>query len=71
MRLIGWTARGFDAVVSNVDDVVRRIVPRLIPGAIIVVHQGREHSSRVIERVIAAVKERGYAFVIPADDDLV
>lgn len=71
MRLIGWTARGFDAVVSNLDHVVRRIVPRLTPGAIIVVHQGRDHSSRVIERVIAAVKEQGYAFTIPENNHLV
>lgn len=70
MRLIGWSARGFDAVLSNVDDVVRRIVDRLTPGAIIVLHQGREHSSHAIARVIAAVKERGYAFRIPPDDEL-
>jgi peptidoglycan/xylan/chitin deacetylase (PgdA/CDA1 family) len=67
MRLIGWTARGFDAVVSDPEQVVARILPDLQPGAIIVLHQGREHSLRVLERVIVALKERGYAFVIPDD----
>ena len=43
----------------------RRILPHLRPGAIIVLHQGREHSLRVLEHVIVALKERGYAFVIP------
>lgn len=71
MRLIGWTARGFDAVVSDPEDVVGRIVPKLIPGAIIVLHQGREHSLRVLERVIVALEERGYAFVIPTDAQLI
>jgi len=70
MRLIGWTARGFDAVRTDIDEILRRILPHLAPGAIIVLHQGRPHSLRVLERVIAAVKERGYTFVIPEDDRL-
>jgi peptidoglycan/xylan/chitin deacetylase (PgdA/CDA1 family) len=70
MRLIGWTARGFDAVVSDPEQVVARIMPNLEPGAIIVLHQGREHSLRVLERVIVTLKQRGYAFVIPADSQL-
>lgn len=70
MRLIGWTARGFDAVVSDPEEVVSRIVPKLVPGAIIVLHQGRDHSLRVLERVIIGMKERGYSFVIPLDEQL-
>jgi peptidoglycan/xylan/chitin deacetylase (PgdA/CDA1 family) len=70
MRLIGWTARGFDAVVSDPEQIVARILPDLRPGAIIVLHQGREHSLRVLERVIVALQERGYAFVIPDDAQL-
>lgn len=67
MPLIGWTARGFDAVGSDVERIVERLVPQLAPGAILVLHQGREHSLRVIERVIAAIQERGYALVVPDD----
>ncbi|HEX7830810.1 MAG TPA: polysaccharide deacetylase family protein [Thermoanaerobaculia bacterium] len=71
MRLIGWTARGFDAVVSDAEEILSRILPKLVPGAIIVLHQGRDHSLRVLERVIVGLKERGYAFVIPTDAQLV
>ena len=70
MRLIGWTARGFDAVIGDPEQVLARILPNLAPGAIIVLHQGREHSLRVLERVILAGKERGYTFVIPDDAQL-
>jgi len=70
MRLIGWTARGFDAVVSDSDQVAARILPKVDPGAIIVLHQGHEHSLRVLERVIVALEERGYTFVIPDDAHL-
>jgi peptidoglycan/xylan/chitin deacetylase (PgdA/CDA1 family) len=71
MRLIGWTARGFDAVVTDPEQIVNRILPHLQPGAIIVLHQGREHSLRVLERVIVELTGRGYAFVIPRDEQLV
>ncbi|HEV3483782.1 MAG TPA: polysaccharide deacetylase family protein [Vicinamibacterales bacterium] len=67
MRLIGWTIRGFDAVLDDVDEIAARMLPRLEPGAILVLHQGRPHSLRALDRVIAAVKERGYALVIPDD----
>lgn len=70
MRLIGWTARGFDAVSSDAEEILGRILPHLRPGAILVMHQGREHSPRVLEHLIGAVRERGYAFVIPPDDAL-
>jgi peptidoglycan/xylan/chitin deacetylase (PgdA/CDA1 family) len=70
MRLIGWTARGFDGVLSDPEQVLARILPHLTPGAIIVMHQGREHSLRVLERVIVEVKGRGYEFVIPENGQL-
>jgi peptidoglycan/xylan/chitin deacetylase (PgdA/CDA1 family) len=70
MRLIGWTARGFDAVVGDPEQVLTRILPNVSSGAIIVLHQGREHSLRVLEKVIVALDERGYSFVIPADEQL-
>ena len=70
MRLVGWTARGFDAVAGDPAQILARILPDLAPGAIVLLHQGREHSLRVLETVIAALQERGYAFVIPSDEQL-
>lgn len=70
MRLIGWTARGFDAVVTDPDRIVARILPDLRPGTIILLHQGCDHSLRALERAIVAIQERGYAFVIPEDAQL-
>ena len=70
MRLIGWSVRGFDATRSDVEKVASRIVPRLEPGAIVVMHQGREWSLRCIERVIGQAQQRGYRFVIPDEGAL-
>jgi peptidoglycan/xylan/chitin deacetylase (PgdA/CDA1 family) len=70
MRLIGWTARGFDAVLTDPAEIAARIVPSIAPGGIIVLHQGRAHSLATLERVITTLTEQGYAFVIPADEQL-
>ena len=70
MRLIGWTARGFDAIRVDPTRVAARILRRVEPGAIIVMHQGRPHSLTCIERVVDDLRGSGYSFVIPADDRL-
>lgn len=70
MRLIGWSVRGFDTVGDDAERVVRRIAPRVRPGAIVVLHQGRAISPRCIARVVDELRARGYTFVIPADDRL-
>lgn len=70
MRLIGWSVRGFDAVISDPAEVSRRIVPHLAPGSIIVLHQGRSYSTDVLSRVIDDAHSLGYRFVIPDDGRL-
>jgi peptidoglycan/xylan/chitin deacetylase (PgdA/CDA1 family) len=67
MRLIGWSVRGFDAVANDIDDIVRRIVPHVVPGAIVVLHQGRAISIPCIARVVDELRAGGYSFVIPDD----
>jgi peptidoglycan-N-acetylglucosamine deacetylase len=70
MRLIGWSVRGFDSVRSNPDQVAARIMSRVAPGAIIVMHQGWPHSLRCIQRVVDEIQKNGYSFVIPSDNRL-
>jgi peptidoglycan/xylan/chitin deacetylase (PgdA/CDA1 family) len=65
LTLVGWTVRGFDSIESDCEKVAARIVPHVDSGAIVVMHQGREHSIRCIERVIGELQQRGYSFVIP------
>lgn len=70
MRLIGWTSRGFDAVITDPETIAKRVLRDVQPGAILLMHQGLAHSLPSLERVIAALRGEGYAFVIPADDAL-
>lgn len=66
LRLIAFSARAYDAVVSDPERIARTIASQVKPGAIIVLHQGREWSLRAIERTIEEVRALGYDFVIPA-----
>jgi len=70
LPLIGWSVRGFDSFGDNVERVVRRIVPRVSAGSIIVMHQGRGFSVACVSRVVDELQARGYSFVIPAAERL-
>jgi peptidoglycan/xylan/chitin deacetylase (PgdA/CDA1 family) len=70
LRLIGWSVRGFDATRDAEEDVVRRIVPRVHAGSIVVMHQGRTWSVRTISRVVAELQSLGYVFAVPEDSRL-
>src|ERR1051326_2080038 len=62
MQLVGFSARAFDAVARDPNVIAARITKSLRPGAIVVLHQGREWSLRAIETTIHAIRERGYDF---------
>jgi len=65
MTLIGWSVRGFDSFGDDAERVVRRIVPRVRSGSIVVMHQGRGFSIACITRVADELRGRGYSFVVP------
>jgi peptidoglycan-N-acetylglucosamine deacetylase len=70
MRLIGWSARGFDGVMSNTPRVIDRISKDATPGGILVVHQGLPQSTAVIDSLLTTLSGRGYEFVVPDDEQL-
>lgn len=74
LPLMAWSARGYDGVVTNPENVAARILPAVSPGTIIMMHQGRFRSDgtsasvEAIERVVVELKAQGYEFVIPGPD---
>ena len=70
MTLVGWSARAFDTRTNDPEVVVKRIMPEITPGAIILLHQGRRASLPMLDRVIEEAHRRGYRFVIPPLDRL-
>jgi len=65
MKLIGFSARAYDAVVRDPRKIAKTIACQIEPGAIVVLHQGRPWSLDAIAQAIDAIRERGYSFVIP------
>jgi peptidoglycan/xylan/chitin deacetylase (PgdA/CDA1 family) len=66
MKLIGFSARAYDAVVRDPEKVAATIAKQIEPGSIVVLHQGRPWSLDAIGRTIDAIRARGYSFVIPS-----
>ena len=71
MRLIAWSIRGRDGLECKPEAVARRVGAGISPGAIILLHEGRERSNEAILRVVDELQERGFSFVIPGDDQLI
>ncbi len=64
---VAWSARGFDGVRGEPDQVIARISRQLHPGAIVLLHEGAPHGNNlaIIEGVLVAMRECGYASVVP------
>ncbi len=66
LRVIGWSARGLDTQCRDPEVVVRRILRRVRPGGIILLHDGNIPAARVLATVkllLAGLRERGYEVV--------
>jgi peptidoglycan/xylan/chitin deacetylase (PgdA/CDA1 family) len=70
MTLVGWSARAFDTSTDDPDVVLQRLLPNVDPGTIIVLHQGRPSSARIVTRVVEELQARGYSFVVPDGERL-
>jgi peptidoglycan-N-acetylglucosamine deacetylase len=66
LTVIGWTARGLDTRLTEPDRIVARIVRRLKPGAIVLLHDGNIPTQRLVATVkllLDSLRERGYEVV--------
>lgn len=70
MRLVAWNVRGCDGIISDPKAVVERVVKKVKPGSIVLLHEGRARSVETILAVIDALQAMGYRFVIPEDGQL-
>ncbi|MBK8261014.1 MAG: polysaccharide deacetylase family protein [Nannocystis sp.] len=77
MRLVAWSVRGFDGVRGfDPERVAGRLLAKLAPGAIFVMHQGIRDdageplSPRGLERVLEELRARGYSCTIPPPEAL-
>jgi len=66
LKVIGWSARGLDTQTDDLQLVVDRIARRLLPGAIILLHDGNIPAERLVMTVkllLVTLRERGFEVV--------
>jgi peptidoglycan/xylan/chitin deacetylase (PgdA/CDA1 family) len=62
-KVAAWNIRSFDTVISNKNKIVKRVVSRLSPGAVVLLHDRLPHTPDVLEHIIRKAVEMGYGFV--------
>jgi peptidoglycan/xylan/chitin deacetylase (PgdA/CDA1 family) len=63
LQVVCWSIRSFDISLKDPDRVLRRILARLRPGAVILLHDHSDFSSTRLEVMILKIREQGYQFV--------
>lgn len=65
--VIGWNIRSMDGVSQDADAIFNRIIQRLAPGSIVLLHDTRPVTADVLERLLPSLRAREYS-VVPADE---
>lgn len=64
LQAIGWSVRSLDTVAGKGrDEICRRVMKRLHPGAVILLHDRCPQSDILLERLISEIRAKGYDFV--------
>ena len=71
---VAWSIRSYDSVIRDPARVVKRIMARLKPGSIVLMHEGDQLDRRVrvhaVEQLLIALKTRNYTCVLPTREQL-
>ncbi len=59
MKSIGWDIRSFDTTAKSADALLERIIPRLKPGSILLLHDRMKVTREVLPQIIQEIETRG------------
>lgn len=62
LKSIGWNIRSYDTSIKDVEKIKQRVISKLKPGAIILLHDRLDYMPVLLESLIPAIKEKGYTF---------
>ena len=66
-KTIGWSVRSLDTVLKDKEKLTERVIERLHPGAILLLHDDRRITGEVLEDIILKIKAEGYRFKMIED----
>jgi hypothetical protein len=55
LKVMAWNRRGFDTLGSDPDKALSRILPKLGPGDIVLVHEGTPVATEVLSGVLEGI----------------
>ena len=62
-HVIGWNIRSFDTIKKDPERVARRIIKKLKPGSIILLHDHLQLAPDILESLIARLKDHNYQII--------
>lgn len=62
LQSVGWNIRSYDTSIKDLEKIKQRILLKLKPGAIILLHDRLDFMPELLETLIPAIKEKGYVF---------
>ena len=63
LHSVGWDIRSFDTISKDPQKLIHRISNKLRPGSIILLHDNREITSRILSELIETIQNKGYKIV--------
>jgi len=62
-KVIGWNIRSLDGVIKNENTIFNRIIKRIAPGGIVLLHDTSIQTVNVLERLLVTLREKNYEVV--------
>lgn len=62
LQSIGWNIRSYDTSIKDIQKIKERVLNRLKPGAIILLHDRLDYMPELLEELIPEIKSKGYNF---------
>ncbi len=60
---IGWSIRSYDTVIGNEERLLSRIISKLKPGAILLLHDTSESTQKILPRLLKEISGKGFSMI--------
>lgn len=63
MQTIGWNIRSFDTSTKDPGKVINRVISKIKPGAVVLLHDNRPNTTQILEAILLYIQENNYRCV--------
>lgn len=62
MKVVGWDIRSYDTTLRNESAVANRVIKRIRPGSVILLHDNRPGTERILAKILTYTSENNYNY---------